>query len=327
MRQPAEVRAVAGILRHRRAAYTLLELMIVLAIITTLAGLSWPALMRPWSRSVSQQAAQQLARELIHARGKAIEQSRVYEMRWEHGGRAFEIRPLDGHWPSQQETLDPLASSGDALEDADPDRRQLQRERSVLSDRQSSSLGREELGESFDERSSTGSLSSGGIAVVESGDHLVADELPFGVHFPGAPVDPMRSLEADEAMSGESQGIGPLSNNDMSAAVEDTAQDADGEPASESESLAPANAKHWSQPIRFYPDGRSVSAKWTLASDDGFEVDVTLRGLTGLASVGRVRTTWTPPTEATTDEAMEADDESLSDPVLDSALAPVGAAP
>ncbi len=327
MRQPAEVRAVAGILRHRRAAYTLLELMIVLAIITTLAGLSWPALMRPWSRSVSQQAAQQLARELIHARGKAIEQSRVYEMRWEHGGRAFEIRPLDGHWPSQQETLDPLASSGDALEDADPDRRQLERERSALPDRQSSSLGRAEHGESFDARSPAGSLSAGGIAVVEPGDHVVADELPFGVHFPGAPVDPMRSLEGDEAMSGESQGIVPLSSDGMSAGVEDAAQNADGEPTSEDESHALTNAKNWSQPIRFYPDGRSVSAKWTLASDDGFEVDVTLRGLTGMASVGRVRTTWTPPTDATTDEVMETGDDSLSNPVIDSATSPGGAAP
>lgn len=72
------------------------------------------------------------------------------------------------------------------------------------------------------------------------------------------------------------------------------------------------NARNWSQSVRFYPDGRSVSTKWTLSSDDGYEVDVTLRGLTGLASIGRIRTTWTPPGDVADETASEADDDLLA---------------
>lgn len=64
----------------------------------------------------------------------------------------------------------------------------------------------------------------------------------------------------------------------------------------------------WSQPILFYPDGTSSQAKITVANLRGEAVQVTLRKLTGLATVG----------ELTTLEALEtAEDETLGSSALD----------
>lgn len=46
----------------------------------------------------------------------------------------------------------------------------------------------------------------------------------------------------------------------------------------------------WSQPILFYPDGTSSQAKITVANPRGEAVQITLRKLTGLASVGELTT-------------------------------------
>jgi prepilin-type N-terminal cleavage/methylation domain-containing protein len=46
----------------------------------------------------------------------------------------------------------------------------------------------------------------------------------------------------------------------------------------------------WSQPILFYPDGTSSSAKVTLANERGEAVEVTLRKLTGLSAVSDMTT-------------------------------------
>lgn len=46
----------------------------------------------------------------------------------------------------------------------------------------------------------------------------------------------------------------------------------------------------WSQPLLFYPDGTSSQAKVTVANERGEAVQVTLRKLTGLASVSEITT-------------------------------------
>jgi hypothetical protein len=46
----------------------------------------------------------------------------------------------------------------------------------------------------------------------------------------------------------------------------------------------------WSQPLLFYPDGTSSQAKVTVANERGQAVQVTLRKLTGLATVSELTT-------------------------------------
>jgi prepilin-type N-terminal cleavage/methylation domain-containing protein len=86
---------VSGLARRRvdrqHAGYTLTEVMIVLALLAAIAGTSWPALMRPWSRNLVQQAAQEFTEQLIDARIQSIEHSQVYVLRWRPGTGRFEL--------------------------------------------------------------------------------------------------------------------------------------------------------------------------------------------------------------------------------------------
>lgn len=58
----------------------------------------------------------------------------------------------------------------------------------------------------------------------------------------------------------------------------------------------------WSQPLLFYPDGTSSQAKVTLANERGEAIQVTLRKLTGLASVGEITTLEALQSESTAEE-------------------------
>ncbi len=70
---------------RRSRGLSLLELLLVLAVLSTVFAISWPALRRPLNRSYIQGAAQQLQRDLQTARITAMEtgQRQVFQFRWE----------------------------------------------------------------------------------------------------------------------------------------------------------------------------------------------------------------------------------------------------
>lgn len=93
-------------------AYTLLELVVVLVIIASLFGVSWPALMKPFRRSHVQDVGERLADQIRRARLLAIEHGEVLQIRYQLGGQAYEIRPLQsksqdeffcGSWRTQEQ--------------------------------------------------------------------------------------------------------------------------------------------------------------------------------------------------------------------------------
>ena len=100
---------------------------------------------------------------------------------------------------------------------------------------------------------------SGGSDSRDPEDLIVEDELPDGVWF----VDPT-SAELEFA------GSVRLENSPGEASELDSSE-----------------AVQWSEPIIFYPNGRSMSARIRLAGIDHREVEVVLRGLTGTAKVGK----------------------------------------
>lgn len=75
--------------------FTLLELMIVLAVMVLLIALVWPSLRRPILRHAVQQAAQQLVRDLARARMAAIDNGRIMAVRYEPGGSHYVVSPAD----------------------------------------------------------------------------------------------------------------------------------------------------------------------------------------------------------------------------------------
>ena len=77
--------------RPGRRAYTLLELLIVLAIVLAVVSLSWPALQRPVAKSQLQSAAKQLRVALTRARLEAIESGTPQQFRYQPGAGYFEV--------------------------------------------------------------------------------------------------------------------------------------------------------------------------------------------------------------------------------------------
>ena len=245
-----------------RQAYSLLELMIVLAILTALAGMSWPALMRPWSKSLVQQAGQEFARELNRTRGLAIERSSAFHLRWRPNGAEYQIvrsqdpatadRPLDANAGSLSSAVDAGATAVPPANDA--------------------------------------SVTSPGATLSGVVQPASAFRLPEGVRFRatagGERGTGVRELNANPAAM---PSFGSDSARLEALSPAEDASPADGD-ANGLDSLL-ADSSTWSGTVSFYPDGRATNARWTLVSGEGYELEVSLRGLTGMATVGPVRAT------------------------------------
>jgi prepilin-type N-terminal cleavage/methylation domain-containing protein len=88
-----------------RSGYTLLELLIVLALLAALTGLSWPSVRGMLAKSQLRAAAKQVRVALATARWKAIESGEPQRFRYAPGASWFEVGPLH---PSQDEPDPPV---------------------------------------------------------------------------------------------------------------------------------------------------------------------------------------------------------------------------
>lgn len=85
-------------LRFRRAApraFTLFELLLVLAVLVLVAGLAWPSLARLHAHHQLRQSADLLGVRLSSGRVHAVESGLIYQFRFEPGGRRFLLVPFD----------------------------------------------------------------------------------------------------------------------------------------------------------------------------------------------------------------------------------------
>ena len=78
-----------------RAGFTLLELLLVLAVMATLSALSWPRMMRYVEENSLKQSVETVRRELAATRILAIESGLTYQFRFEPNAQAFVILPFD----------------------------------------------------------------------------------------------------------------------------------------------------------------------------------------------------------------------------------------
>ncbi len=76
---------------RRRCGYTLLELLIVLAILAVIVGLAWPAVHRLSETGQLQDAARQLRIQLLEARLDAIESGSVRFFQYQPGTSVYEV--------------------------------------------------------------------------------------------------------------------------------------------------------------------------------------------------------------------------------------------
>ena len=95
--------------RSNSKGFTLLEMLIVLAILSVLATMAWPALRKQLDRSQLRSAAKKVRLELAAARHRAVATGRMIKFRYEVDGRHFRsdaVQPprMDGLADDSMET-------------------------------------------------------------------------------------------------------------------------------------------------------------------------------------------------------------------------------
>lgn len=103
----------------RRSGFTLLEIMLVLAVLVVIAALSMPALGRIAESQRLQQAADTVRVEWMSAHLRAMRSGRIQMFRYELGGDKFQVEP----WFAAEDSVEAADASADpnAIADLPPD--------------------------------------------------------------------------------------------------------------------------------------------------------------------------------------------------------------
>lgn len=281
-----------SVLVPKPRAYTLLELMLVLTLLTAVAGMSWPALMRPWSRSLAQQAAREFVDQVMDARLRAIEECRTYRVQWKPGTGEYEISSPAGEaeFSAQQsaETRSAIPDNAEALRDP------------AAKMEESAELGATPVA-AVNSARNPGLVDTALLPLPTRAPWHVNGTLLHGVVF----RDPRQTDDADLLNELDTPAADAMVDSAQSSlGAEDQTlptERAEAEPDDATEQQL--NEQQWAPPIWIYPDGKTSNRRLTLQSEDHRELDLELRGLTGTIRVGNVRNPRRDKDEQTGSEA------------------------
>ena len=245
--------------------FTLLELIVVVAILALVATMAWPSMRRMYTRGEIEDAAKQVREALARARLTAIETGTTQVFRFQPGTGRFEVvakAAADGEADStvvvSDETGlgDPLGSSSDFS--GDP---------SALGDPMADPLFAEPVWEvlSHKIRFAGQDLDDRTMARVNASENA-------------NPLESSLSTPTDQDFSGSGLQANPLLASDPLTGLD---------PLSSMGGMS--GEEEWSVPIVFYPNGRTSNARIRLSDQGEYYVDVSLRGLTGGARISKIR--------------------------------------
>lgn len=86
-------RSGRGRRRHSRPAFTLFEMLLVMAVMVLVVGIAWPSLSSIRHRQHLHQSAETVKVRMMGARVHAIESGLTYQFRYAPGGREFVVVP------------------------------------------------------------------------------------------------------------------------------------------------------------------------------------------------------------------------------------------
>lgn len=81
--------------RSSRAAFTMVELLLVLAVLVALVAITWPSFQRLYGDHTLLDGAEQARLQMAATRTRAIESGIAYQFRWEPSGRWFLSLPFE----------------------------------------------------------------------------------------------------------------------------------------------------------------------------------------------------------------------------------------
>lgn len=236
---------------HRRRGVTLLELLIVCALIVALMGIGFPSIMRMNARRQLKGAVQDLQAELYRTRLEAMRAGKAYVFRYRYDSPVYEILPKDAF-----------------------DARTKNRE----------GLGAFAVGAELLEAEATG-----GDASPQPDDLLYQRFLPGDLVFERK-IKEREQKEPEyfrsQSSSSEFEPIDAVVSPDLLNGESDFAELAGGDFGPDSLS-GPFRDEGWSPPILFFPNGRTSSASLAVRTTHRYEFrqEVALRGLTGTARI------------------------------------------
>ena len=268
---------------------TLVELLIVMAILVVISGLGLPSVMRMVDRSRLNSTTRELQAELNRTRLEAMKSGEPLVFHYQLGTGCYEImskQQYDLRFPRQQQPAgsSPYINSRDDMMPQNaivPDAGlQLQAAGSTgpsLGDHAATSLADSLAGQS----SSLGDLgeppSLGDLGPPASfADSMAEPDMQMVAAMPvGKFVPVQKELPFELVFRGQTSGFG--------------LQESVPPPNPDAWSLKP-EASPWSEPIFFFPNGRTSNAQFAVCAAKGKRqyIDVSVRGLTGTARIGKI---------------------------------------
>ena len=247
-----------SILKNKiRSAYTLNEMLIVVALIGALTAMAFPMLRKPLAKHQLRAAAKLLRADLAHTRLEAIERGETLQFRYLPGGNAYRVELLNA------------AQREDAAYDGGA---------SMLDDSFGFPSGQEQV-DSLIETTASNSA--------EAAEDQ-PEELPEDVRF-----------AASDEQGDDLDGLGLAADKELTASNLL-------ERSENSDDLDLYEFEDWSEPIVFYPNGRTSNAVIQLVGDRDYRIHLTLRGVTGAIFVS--------PLELPPEDDLDADVSAPSPP-------------
>jgi prepilin-type N-terminal cleavage/methylation domain-containing protein len=176
---------------HRLRGFSLLEMVVVVAVLASLLAITMPAIFRPLGKSGLREAAKQVQAALLEARTRAVEAGVLQEFRYEPGGRRYEIRAR------RDEDTEPSGTSA--------------------------ALGAGKLAANAAEALKLNAVGAGGSAMPESLHDALPDGIVFADPQEATAEQPLASLSTGAPLKGAAV------SDDMATAQEALAEEVSGE--------------------------------------------------------------------------------------------------